>query len=33
MDFLIWFWNAGELLMILGISIIFIGLIFYKKKK
>jgi len=33
MDFLIWFWNAGELLIILGISIIVIGLIFYKNKK
>ncbi|MDB3973551.1 LPXTG cell wall anchor domain-containing protein [Alphaproteobacteria bacterium] len=33
MEFLIWFWNAGELLMFLGISIIVIGLIFYKKKK
>ena len=33
MEFLIWFWNAGELLMFLGISIIVIGLIFYNKKK
>jgi LPXTG-motif cell wall-anchored protein len=33
MEFLIWFWNAGEFLMFLGISIIVIGLIFYKKKK
>lgn len=33
MEFLIWFWNAGELLMFLGISIIVIGLIFYKRKK
>jgi len=33
MEFLIWFWNAGELLMFLGISIIVIGLIFYKKEK
>jgi len=32
-DFLIWFWNAGELLMIIGASIIIIGLIFYRKKK
>ena len=32
-DFLIWFWNAGELLMIIGVSIIIIGLIFYRNKK
>jgi LPXTG-motif cell wall-anchored protein len=32
-DFLIWFWNAGELLMIIGVSIIIIGLIFYRKKR
>ena len=27
MEFLTWFWNAGELLMIIGVGIIIIGLL------
>ena len=33
MEFIKWFWNAGELLMFLGVGIIVIGFFVKKKQK